>query len=216
MCIIGSILGIGCNYVLMDAAKIETGRDLISLIERGQSATFTRFYTSYFQKLILASDKYLSDIHTAEEIVQDIFLKIWEFPESLTEVKSVKSYLYRSVINASINFSNRQKNLEQHHLKLAAEFSEDDLSDLDDENEMIVILRNEIEKLPAQCKKVFKLSRFENFKYREIALELNISEKTVENHIGNALKILRTRFMDDQTLNKKGRSYLSLMTLYLY
>lgn len=200
----------------MDAAKIETGRDLISLIKRGQSATFTRFYTSYFQKLILASDKYLSDIHTAEEIVQDIFLKIWEFPESLTEVKSVKSYLYRSVINASINFSNRQKNLEQHHLKLAAEFSEDDLSDLDDENEMIVILRNEIEKLPAQCKKVFKLSRFENFKYREIALELNISEKTVENHIGNALKILRTRFMNDQTLNKKGRSYLSLMTLYLY
>ena len=200
----------------MDAAKIETGRDLISLIERGQSATFTRFYTSYFQKLILASDKYISDIHTAEEIVQDIFLKIWEFPESLTEVKSVKSYLYRSVINASINFANRQKSLEQHHLKLAAEFSDDYLTDLDDENEMIVILRDEIEKLPAQCKKIFKMSRFDNFKYREIALTLNISEKTVENHIGNALKVLRGRFMDDQTLNKKGKSYLTMMALYLY
>jgi len=216
LCIIDSILSIECNYVLMDAAKIETGRDLISLIEEGQSATFTRFYTSYFEKLILASDKYLSDIHAAEEIVQDIFLKIWEFPESLTDVKSVKSYLYRSVINASINFANRQKSLEQHHLKLAAEFSDDYLADLDDENEMIIILRDEIEKLPAQCKKVFKLSRFENFKYKEIALELNISEKTVENHIGNALKTLRSRFMDDQTLNKKGRSYLNLMTLYLY
>lgn len=200
----------------MDAAKIETGRDLISLIERGQSATFTRFYTSYFQKLILASDKYISDIHTAEEIVQDIFLKIWEFPESLTEVKSVKSYLYRSVINASINFANRQKSLEQHHLKLAAEFSDDYLTDLDDENEMIVILRDEIEKLPAQCKKVFKMSRFDNFKYREIALMLNISEKTVENHIGNALKVLRARFMADESLNKKGKSYLNMMALYLY
>jgi DNA-directed RNA polymerase specialized sigma24 family protein len=112
----------------MDVAQIETGRDLISLIERGQSATFTRFYTSYFQKLILASDKYISDVHTAEEIVQDIFLKIWEFPENLAEVKSVKSYLYRSVINASINFTNRQKSLEQHHLKLAATFSDDYLS----------------------------------------------------------------------------------------
>lgn len=200
----------------MDVAQIETGRDLISLIERGQSATFTRFYTSYFQKLILASDKYISDVHTAEEIVQDIFLKIWEFPENLAEVKSVKSYLYRSVINASINFTNRQKSLEQHHLKLAAEFTDDYLTDLDEENEMIIILRAEIDKLPAQCKKVFKLSRFENFKYKEIAKALDISEKTVENHIGNALKVLRTRFLDDQTLNKKGKSYLMMMSVYLY
>jgi RNA polymerase sigma-70 factor (ECF subfamily) len=200
----------------MDVAQIETGRDLISLIEKGQTSTFTRFYTSYFQKLILASDKYINDIHTAEEIVQDIFLKMWEFPENMVEVKSVKSYLYRSVINASINFANRQKNLEQHHLKLASEFSDDYLTDLDEENEMIVILRDEIDKLPAQCKKVFKLSRFENFKYREIAKELNISEKTVENHIGNALKILRARFLDDKTLNKKGKSYLMMMSLYLY
>jgi RNA polymerase sigma-70 factor (family 1) len=200
----------------MDVAQIETGRDLISLIERGQSATFTRFYTSYFQKLILASDKYISDVHTAEEIVQDIFLKIWEFPENLAEVKSVKSYLYRSVINASINFTNRQKSLEQHHLKLAAEFTDDYLTDLDEENEMIIILRAEIDKLPAKCRKVFKLSRFENFKYKEIAKALNISEKTVENHIGNALKVLRTRFLDDQTLNKKGKSYLMMMSVYLY
>jgi RNA polymerase sigma-70 factor (family 1) len=200
----------------MDVAQIETGRDLISLIERGHTSTFTRFYTSYFQKLILASDKYINDIHTAEEIVQDIFLKIWEFPENMIEVKSVKSYLYRSVINASINFANRQKSLEQHHLKLASEFSDDYLIDLDEENEMILILRDEIDKLPAQCKKVFKLSRFENFKYKEIAQELNISEKTVENHIGNALKVLRARFLDDKTLNKKGKSYLMMMSLYLY
>ena len=200
----------------MDVAQIETGRDLISLIEKGNTSSFTRFYTSYFQKLILASNKYINDIHTAEEIVQDIFLKIWEFPENMQEVKSVKSYLYRSVVNASINFVNRQKALEQHHLKLASEFSDDYLTDLDEENEMIIILRDEIEKLPAQCKKVFKLSRFENLKYKEIAKALDISEKTVENHIGNALKVLRTRFLSDNTLNKKGKSYLLMMSIYLY
>jgi len=216
LCIIGSVLGIGSNHTLMDVAEIETGRDLISLIEKGHTSIFTRFYTSYFQKLILASDRYINDIHTAEEIVQDIFLKIWEFPENMAEVKSVKSYLYRSVINASINFANRQKVLEQHHLKLASEFSDEYLTDIDEENEMIIILRNEIDKLPAQCKKVFKLSRFENYKYKEIAAELDISEKTVENHIGNALKVLRSRFLDDITLNKKGKSYLMMMSLYLY
>lgn len=200
----------------MDALNIETGRDLISLIERGQTATFTKFYTSYFEKLVLASDKYLKDIHEAEEIVQDVFLKVWENPEYLSEVKSIKSYLYRTVINSSINYFNRQKNIEQHHLKLASELSDEYLINLDEENEMIVLLRSEIEKLPAQCKKVFKLSRFESLKYKEIAIQLDISEKTVENHIGNALKILRERFLNDENLNRQGKSYLMLMSLFLY
>ncbi|MBC6109068.1 RNA polymerase sigma-70 factor [Pedobacter sp. CCM 8938] len=200
----------------MDALNIETGRDLISLIERGQTATFTKFYTSYFEKLVLASDKYLKDIHEAEEIVQDVFLKVWENPEYLSEVKSIKSYLYRTVINSSINYFNRQKNIEQHHLKLASELSDEYLINLDEENEMIVLLRSEIEKLPAQCKKVFKLSRFESLKYKEIANQLDISEKTVENHIGNALKILRERFLNDEQLNRQGKSYLMLMNLFLY
>ncbi|PWS30933.1 RNA polymerase sigma-70 factor [Pedobacter paludis] len=200
----------------MDALNIETGRDLISLIEKGQTATFTQFYTSYFEKLVLASDKYLKDIHEAEEIVQDVFLKVWENPENLSEVKSIKSYLYRTVINASINYFNRQKNIEQHHLKLASELSDEYLMNLDEENEMIVLLRSEIEKLPAQCKKVFKLSRFESLKYKEIAIQLDISEKTVENHIGNALKILRERFLNDEHLNRQGKSYLMLMSVFLY
>jgi len=199
----------------MDVVSIETGRDLVALIEKGHTSTFTRFYTSYFQKLLLASDKYIKDIYVAEELVQDVFLKIWENPENLSEVKSVKSYLYRTVINSSINYINRQKNIEQHHLKLASELSDKYLIDLDEENEIIILLRDEIEKLPGQCKKVFKLSRFENLKYKEIAEQLNISEKTVENHIGHALKVLRERFLTDKTLNKQGRSYLMLMNIYL-
>lgn len=199
----------------MNAAGIETGRDLIALIEKGHTSTFTRFYTSYFQKLLLTSDKYIRDIYVAEELVQDVFLKIWENPTNLYEVISIKSYLYRTVINASINHINRQKNIEQHHLKLASELSEEYLMELDEEHEMIILLRSEIEKLPNQCKKVFKLSRFENLKYKEIALELNLSEKTVENHIGMALKILRNRFLTDTTLNRQGKSYLTLMSLFL-
>ncbi|WP_316805842.1 RNA polymerase sigma-70 factor [Pedobacter agri] len=200
----------------MDVAEIETGSDLITLIEKGQTSIFTRFYTSYFQKLLLASDKYLKDIYAAEELVQDVFLKIWENPYQLTEVKSLKSYLYRAVINASINYINRQKNIEQHHLKLASSLSDEYLLELDEEHEIIVLLRNEIEKLPTQCKKIFKLNRFENLKYKEIAQQLNISEKTVENHIGNALKILRERFLKDSHLNKRGKAYLMLMNAFLY
>jgi len=200
----------------MDVAEIETGSDLIALIEKGYSKPFTRFYTLYFQKLLLASDRYLKDIHTSEELVQDVFLKIWENPYQLSEIKSVKSYLYRSVINAAINHINRQKNIAQHHLKLASELSDDYLIELDEEHEVIVLLRSEIEKLPAQCKKIFKMSRFDFLKYKEIAQRLNISEKTVENHIGLALRTLRHRFINDEKLNVKGKRYLLIMALYLY
>ncbi|MGN7989179.1 RNA polymerase sigma-70 factor [Pedobacter sp. 22226] len=200
----------------MDVLEIESGQQLIEIIEKNRTSVFTQFYTSYFQKLLLASDKYVKDVFITEEIVQDIFLKIWENPYHISEVKSIKSYLYKAVINASINYVNRQKNIEEHHLKLVAEFSDEYVRDLDDENEMIVLLHSEIERLPVQCRKVFKLSRFEHLKYKEIASQLGISEKTVENHIGNALKILRDRFMNDENLNKKGKGYLLLVNIFLY
>ncbi|RZK54994.1 MAG: hypothetical protein EOO91_14945 [Pedobacter sp.] len=70
---------------------------------------FYFFYTQFFQKLLLTSDKYVQDVFIAEEIVQDVFLKIWEDPAGLNEIKSINSYLYRSVINASINHINKKK-----------------------------------------------------------------------------------------------------------
>lgn len=192
----------------MDVLAITTGQDLIRIIEKGRCSVFTRFYTSYFQKLLLASDRYVKDIYVAEEVVQDVFLKIWEQPHRVLAVKSIKSYLYKAVVNASINHLNRQKNIDEHHLKLVAELPDDCVNDLEEENEIILLVHREIEMLPIQCKKIFKLSRFEHLKYKEIAVQLGISEKTVENHIGHALKTLRNRFMTDKQLNLKGKSFL--------
>ncbi|WP_316785670.1 RNA polymerase sigma-70 factor [Pedobacter frigiditerrae] len=183
--------------------NIKTGTDLYVVINENQVPAFTNFYTQFFQKLLLTSDKYVEDVFIAEEIVQDVFLKIWEDPEGLNEIKSINSYLYRSVINASINYLNRQKNIERHHLKIASNYSEESLVELDEENELIVLINNEIEKLPAQCKKVFKLSRFEHLKYKEIANLLDISERTVENHIANALKLLRVELLGRKTIKNK-------------
>lgn len=196
--------------------NIITGQDLFNIIEEGQVQAFTRFYTLFFQKLLLESDKYVKDISVAEELVQDVFLKVWENPESLEEIKSVKSYLYKSVINSSINYVNRQRNIEQHHQKIAADFTEEYLMELDEENELVVLLRIEIEKLPPQCKKVFKLNRFERLKYKEIADLLDISERTVENHICNALKALREAFSNRKTIDKNSKQFQKIVTLYLF
>lgn len=198
--------------------NIRTGADLYHIINENEVPAFTSFYTQFFQKLLLASDKYVEDVFIAEEIVQDVFLKIWEDPENLNEIKSINSYLYKSVINASINYLNRQKNIERHHLKIASNYSEESLIELDEENELIVLINNEIEKLPAQCKKVFKLSRFEHLKYKEIANLLNISERTVENHIANALKTLRTELLGGKAVvnklqNKKFLIFLNFLLM---
>lgn len=196
---------------------IATGQDLLDLIEQDGKDAFTAFYSSNFRKLILVSDKYVKNTHAAEEIVQDMFLKIWEEREILLNVKAIKPYLYRSVVNASINFLNRQRNIEKHHQKIAEHLTDDDVEVMDQQNELLVLLYQEIELLPEKCQLVFKLSRLEGLKYKNIALQLGISERTVENHMSNALRILRARVL----LNIKNGSvnkfkYFSLLSLFLY
>lgn len=195
---------------------ILTGKDLLMIIHRSQKSAFTEFYTFFFQKLILASEKYVKDVYLAEEIVQNVFLKIWESPESLEEIKSIKPYLYTAVINSSISHLNRQKSIEQHHLKIASNLTEEYLLDLDEENDLIILLHREIEKLPPQCRKVFKLNRFDRLKYRDIANQLNLSERTVENHIAHALKVLRASMLSHPDVIKKDMNYKLLLSLYLF
>jgi len=198
--------------------SIVSGKDLLRLIDNNDKEEFTAFYSENFQKLILVSDKYVKDIFVAEEIVQDIFLKIWEDKDLLSTVNAIKSYLHRSVVNTSINYINRQKNIEQHHLKIAAHLTDDDIDLIDEQNELIALLYNEIDLLPEKCQKVFKMSRLEGLKYRDIALELSISEKTVENHMGNALRILRLRVLKNIEMGNGSNSskYISLLSLFLY
>lgn len=183
------------------------------MLDKGQVAAFTDFYTRFFKKLLIESDKYVKDIYVAEEIVQDVFVKIWERSEDLSQIKSIKSYLYRSVINLSINYINRQKNLEQHHQKMLSEFTEEQAEVIDEENELIVMLFDEIEKLPLKCREIFKMNRFEKLKYREIALKLDLSERTVENHIANALKMLRDAMLDNQKSHSISSSHLKILRL---
>lgn len=173
--------------------------------ELNNKDTFVELYKHYFNRLVLQSNKFVKDIYVAEEIVQDVFLKIWGKSEDLAHIKLVKSYLYRAVINSSINFINRQLSIEQHHQKIVSDFTEEQVEELDEENELIALLFDEIEKLPPKCREIFKLNRFERLKYREIAQKLNISERTVENHVANALKQLREAMLH----NKKTKSSTS-------
>jgi len=183
-------------------------------IRNGEHLAFTSLYSKYFKVLVLASNKYVKEIEVSKGIVQDVFLKMWEQPFELANEASLKSYLYRSVINFSLNHLKREKNITQHHLKIANDATYELLDELHEEQELKLLIYKEIELLPAQCKKVFKMSRFDGLKYREIAGILNLSEKTVENHMIKALKILRERLLvEKSSLLKFNRSYYLLIFL---
>ncbi|AFD08072.1 RNA polymerase sigma-70 factor [Solitalea canadensis] len=185
------------------------------LLERDHSV-FTSLYRNYFQNLLMLAHKYVKDQLQAEEIIQDVFLRLWESPIALENPAAMRSYLYRAVINQSINHINKQKNISKHHSIIAEQLTEEYIDTLHEENELKLLIHREIELLPEQCKKVFKMSRFDHMKYREIAQELNIAEKTVENHIKNALKTLRERlFIDTENGNKHYSVRLKMSIAFL-
>ena len=136
------------------------------------------------------SCKYLKDSAQAEEIVNDVFLKIWEDGDKIRIESSLKSYIYKAVINRSINALN--KNKRELTYKTELNFMQDESYELRqiEENELMIKLYTAINQLPDQCRRVFEMSRFEELKQQEIADKLGISVKTVKNHITIALKQL--------------------------
>jgi RNA polymerase sigma-70 factor, ECF subfamily len=129
----------------------------------------------------------------AEEIVQGVFLTFWEKRHRIEIHTSIHTYLFRMVRNTSLNTLKHAKIKQKHACEELASSSEvsESVSQTILSNELQERIGQAIEKLPEQCRLVFKLSRFEELKYAEIATQLNISVKTVENQIGKALKIMR-------------------------
>jgi RNA polymerase sigma-70 factor (ECF subfamily) len=129
--------------------------------------------------------------------VQQVFYKLWEKKEQIEVQQSIKSYLYRSVHNESINYLRHEKvrSKYQNHLVHTSK-DEDRIMD----NVALKELQQKIDKalneLPEQCRTIFQLSRYEELNYREIATTLGISVSTVKNQVGKALRVLRTKLSD--------------------
>lgn len=166
-------------------------------ISQGDTAAFEQVFRTYYQPLCRYAAGLLSDRDAAEEVVQQLFCRIWEKRESLRAETSFKSYLFRSVHNAAMNELNHQK-VKQAYMQQRAnepEQQEQAASTLH-AKELEGRIQTAIGKLPEQCRLVFRLSRFEGLSYREIAEVLGISVKTVENQMGKALKIMRLQLAD--------------------
>ena len=159
-------------------------------IQQKDLETFERYYKTHYKSFFLIACKYLKDPAQAEEIINDVFLKLWQDGEQLHIETSLKSYIYKAIINRCINVLNKIKR--EQAFRADSDILPDEGYELQqiEENELKMRLYAAIEKLPDQCRRVFEMSRFEELKQQEIADKLGISIKTVKNHITLALKQL--------------------------
>ncbi|RZM19707.1 MAG: RNA polymerase sigma-70 factor [Pedobacter sp.] len=174
--------------------KVYLAEEIVANDEKAFEAIFKAHYNA----LHAYAQTMLRDEIMAEEIVQGLFLKLWEKKENLAEQVSVKAYLYKCVYHDCLNHIRHQK-VQTRYTAYAA-LHQDHLTATASARAELSELQQHIDKalndLPQQCRTVFQMSRFEELKYREIAEQLNISVKTVETQMGKALKLLRSKLAD--------------------
>lgn len=168
-------------------------QQLLEKINKGDVKAFEVIFKKYYQMLCNFSCKYLHDMDKAEEIVQDLFCNLWDKKGELNIHSSLKSYLFRSAFNNSINYL-KHRGIEGKYEKYIKESSQDFSFDPSDEIkalEMNEIIEGTLNSLPERIRIVFQLNRFEGLKYHEIAEKLSLSVKTIEANMTKALKLLR-------------------------
>jgi len=167
-------------------------KELYSRILSGDEGAFRTLFYKYFKVLAGIAARILSDTNTAEDVAQDVFVAFWRKRASLQINEAIFPYLRQMVIHEALG-AKRKLSM---RAALDGEVEQpltvqSDGEDLVIENEMRNEIENAIDALPDQCRKAFRMSRFDELSYREIAHDMDISIKTVENHIGRALRHLR-------------------------
>lgn len=171
--------------------------ELISALKKGEHEAYSYLFSRYYKDLVLYGGTIIQDQEICEDIVQNLFLHIWENRE-IIKIESLKSYLLKSVknscldeikhnkiINEHTDFIIRQNSLESNSTEEYILFSEVNTK-----------LLEAIEKLPEDEKITFKMSRIKEIKYQQIADELNVSVRTVEVRISKSIKHLKEMLKD--------------------
>lgn len=172
--------------------------EIYQAIIRGDQKAFEMIFKTLYQPLCQYAYSFLNDRNEAEEVVQNTFIKMWEKRTELSVQRSLKAYLYTMVRNGSLNRLKHERVKKIHAaqqlavVEIARELVDEKVQAHDLESKIFEAMQA----LPEQCRLVFQLSRFEELKYQEIADQLQISVKTVENQMGKALKLMREQLKD--------------------
>jgi RNA polymerase sigma-70 factor, ECF subfamily len=175
---------------------------LINRLREGEESAYEMLFNEYYKVLTVFAKRYLNDLEKAKEVVQDLFVSIYEKREKLDINSSLKSYLFRSTHNRCINLINAQKVRDRYaeYATYANASSENNLEQEVNKTELEHALYKAIGDLPPRCRSIFKMNRFDGLSNGEIADKLNLSKRTVETQISKALKILRMKMEPYMTI----------------
>jgi RNA polymerase sigma-70 factor (ECF subfamily) len=170
-----------------------TDEHLFNKIKEDDEKAFDLLFRKYYTQLCRFAFTYLKDKDQSEEMVQEVFITIWNNRKKITINTSLSSYLYRAVKNHSLNYI--KKNSRQQFVKIENISEPDIIEDVVTDEKKFAELEKKykeaLEFLPAKCKEIFLMSRNHHLKYKEIAEKLDISIKTVEAQMSIAFKKLR-------------------------
>lgn len=167
-------------------------------IRKGDEAAFETLFREHYEMLCHFARKLLGNMEEAEELVQDLFVQLWDKRDQLPEAMSMRSYLFTAARNRCLNVIKHHKIRDKHQeaVKMAPPAPAPDAAQELEHAELQARIGDAIDKLPDRCQQIFRMSRFEGLKYSEIGQQLGISPRTVETQIGKALRILRGELQD--------------------
>ncbi len=168
--------------------------EILQFLKQSDQRGMEILFGEYFEMLCFRSIRIVKYREIAEDLVQDLFLEIWNKRETLNITSNIKSYLFRSIVNRSLNWIRSNKQILEEVDESVTQRSDNYNASHDlQKNELEDYITKCIDELPEKCRLTFILSRFEELSYKEIAEKLDVSIKTVENQICKALKLLRSK-----------------------
>lgn len=165
--------------------------DILSRLGRNDKTALRELFHQHYPSVCQAIHRFIHDRNLVEDLAQEVFIRFWEKRQQIDIHSSIPAYLRRMAVNEALGYLRRNK----HYIEeITPQVSND--TDFSGEeqylhNELAQTIQEAIQQLPPRCRLVFQMSRFEDLSYKEIATQLNISVKTVENQMGKALKQLR-------------------------
>lgn len=181
--------------------------NLITRLRADDRKALQHLFEDHYEMVCQSIYRFVPDTSTAEDLAQEVFLRFWEKRHKIEINSSIGAYIRRMAINEGLGYLRKNKRWEQEAFEPGHEPGVDDSAeDRFLHEEMQASVTAAINQLPPKCRTVFQLSRYEELTYREIAEQLDISIKTVENQMGKALKVLRVKL----------QHYLQVLLLILF
>ncbi|MFC2115636.1 RNA polymerase sigma-70 factor [Bacteroidota bacterium] len=166
-------------------------KESIRKIQQGDIHAYEMLFRKYYETLCQWAHRYLHDKDSAEEVVQDLFYHLWRDRAELNIKVSLKSYLYKAVSNNCLMILKKQSRRSAIEADIATQSESSQAHDTLETSEIREVVSKTLDELPERPATIFRMSRYDGLKYREIAEKLSISVKTVEANMGKALEMFR-------------------------